>query len=298
MSAIEILEVADGVTGNASVESGQRYTRVFQVELAAPSVDIPEILAASSATYTIPAYGEAYPTDGYAFVTNKTAEPHADNPCIWTVHVEYTVPKVNPDAPDSPDAPSGGSGGTTDPIVSQKKTWRLYAKTEAVLDDIAGATIVNSAGDPFDPAFTQEKLYPELVIERTQRTFSPQWMLDYRGKRNSAAITIGGKVWAAKCLRVVDITATQPAGQSAQSWQVTITIRYDPVFHDIRTLDVGLREKVAGKMVPIMDGGQKATQPVLLNGAGRKLAVGAAPVFLPRFEIYDTVSFTNLRLDY
>ena len=230
-------------------------------------------------------------------MTGKTAEPHPDNPCIWHVRVTYTVPTVNPNAPASPDPPSGGSGGTTSPIVSQKKTWRLWRKTVASTKDNAGNLIQNAAGDPFDPSFTKEIELPELVIERTQSSFSPQWMLDYKGKRNSANVTIGGVVFAAKTLRVIDIQATYPAGQGGASWQVTITIRYDNEFHDLFVLNAGFREKVGGVLRPIWDGAQPIAQPALLAAGGAKLAVGAAPVFL-QFEQYETVDFTNLRLDY
>lgn len=298
MAVIDVKPIGDGLDGGADVDSGGRYNRVFQVEFDAINSDILAAINATDGVIAIPSFGAAYPTDSSSVVTGKSGEPHAENPCIWTVRVAYTVPSVNPTAPASPDPPSGGSGGTTSPIPSQKRVWRFWTKTVAITKDINGDLICNSAGDPYDPPFSDEVQYPELVITRTQSTFSPQWMLDFKGKRNHASITIGGVVWLAKQLRIVDILAEYPAGQSGGGWQVTITIRYDPEEHDIIPLDAGYRQLVAGDIRPILDGGHQLAQPALLNGAGAKLPVGDDPVYQGPFQIADTVDFTKLYLDY
>jgi hypothetical protein len=295
MAVLEVIELGGGGhSGGSDVESGGRYVREYQVEFDAPNGDAVAAILASG----IPDYGDAYPSDSSSFVTGKEGSQEGDNPCIWTVRVTYSVPRINSEAPASPDAPSGGSGGTTSPIQSQKITWRSYTKTVAFVKDKAGNLVKNAAGDPFDPSFTRELRYPELVVVRTQSSFNVQWKLDYEGKKNDAAVTIGGKVFGAETLRVTDIVADYPTGPSNNLWQVTITIRYDPLLHKLVALNAGLREKlVLGIMVPIMDGGVPVGQPVPLTAAGRRLAVGAAENYLT-FDDVETVDFTKLYLDY
>ena len=298
-SVLEVLEIADGLTGGASLESGGSYTRVFQIEYSGVMVDPVTAILDSS----IPVYGAVFPTDSSAIVTDKQATPETDsNGRIWRVTVKYSRPQINPDAQTSPNNPGddgGTSGGSapSSPITSQKWVWGTWSKTVAPQKDRDGLVFANSAGDLIDPPPTREDENLQLTYTRTQATLSVRWLRDLNNSVNSQDISIDSVPFVAGTLKC-KITAEKPAGAAGNLWLVTITLMHDPDGWDWQLLDAGYRYKSGTTLVDFIGvGGIKATKPRLLNGAGAKLADDGDPVFTT-FRKHKRANFAYLALDY
>jgi hypothetical protein len=298
-SVIEVLEIADGLTGGASLESGGSYTRVFQIEYSGVMVDPVTAILDSS----VPVYGATFPTDSSSIVTDKQATPETDsNGRIWRVTVKYSRPQINPDAQPSPNNPGedGGTSGGAPPgssITSQKWQWSTWSKTIAPQKDRDGLVFANSAGDLIDPPPTREDENLQLTYTRTQSTLSIQWLRDFNNAVNLTGLTIDSVNFAARTLKC-KITAERPAGAAGNLWLVTITLMHDPDGWDWQLLDAGYRYKSGTTLVDFVGvGGIRATKPRLLNGAGAKLADGGDPVF-KTFRKHKLAAFEYLALDY
>lgn len=298
MAVVETLELADGMDGGASLESGGKYTRVFQVEFDAVNDD--PVLAFLDAS--IPIYGAEYPSDSSAVVTEKTATPEADsNGRIWSVKVMYSRPSITADPADSPDPPGedgeAGEGEPPDPIPSTKIQWSTWTETEAPQTDLDGELFKNSAGDLYDPPPTRENKNLQCVITRTQGTLDVNWLNNLNDCLNNTAFTLGGKEFAAKTLKV-SISAEYPAGSSGGKWQVTITIQHKKNGWDWSILDAGYRQLVSGEPHHIIDAfGMRVSKPRPLDGSGFVLGAMDPPVY-NSFRKHYVTDFAYLGLDY
>jgi hypothetical protein len=151
--------------------------------------------------------------------------------------------------------------------------WGEWTERRAVLRDIAGKVITNSAGDLFSEAIEEDRLYSQLTIERYERTFNDTVADTYRGTVNETEVTIRGHVFAPRTLKCISIVGTE-------DWHDAIgrfhKVRYqlarrgkvwaDGQGWDEELANVGYRELVAGDLKHINDPatGQPVTEPVPL----------------------------------
>ena len=172
--------------------------------------------------------------------------------------------------------------------------------------------INNSAGDPFVPPITVEKFRPVFSIGCNVSTIDSYDLATYIGKVNSSTVTFATGTGCtlrilAKTGKIKNINTELLLEGSFQYWRLTYEIEIntslDPVDGetvigwDMHLLDMGYRiRKDDGERAPIFEGGVKITQPVRLNGAGKKTAAGAANsyVVFASADVYGTIDFATL----
>jgi hypothetical protein len=243
--------------------------------------------------------------------------PEQSDPQTWKVTIEYS---------SNPDASSTSSGGSTPP--PQVETQQAGQKPENresnptlrppdfkvnfVSFPYIVPNINNSAGDPFGPPITVEKFRPVFSIGCNVKAINSYTLATYIGKVNSTSVTFTtgtGCVLSipAKTGKIKNINTELLLEGSLQYWRLTYEIEINTslspvdgttvIGWDMYILDMGFRiKKDDGERAPIFEGGVKITQPVRLNGAGKKTAAGAADSFkiYTASTIYGTINFATL----
>ena len=264
-----------------------------------------------------PQIGDLFPGDDDSYAQNVNISPEQDDPQTWKVTVEYSS---NPDA-----ASSSPSGSTPPPAVETQQTGQKPEDREAeptlrppdfkvnfVSFPYIVPNINNSAGDPFVPPITVEKFRPVFSIGCNVSTIDSYDLATYIGKVNSSTVTFATGTGCtlrilAKTGKIKNINTELLLEGSFQYWRLTYEIEIntslDPVDGetvigwDMHLLDMGYRiRKDDGERAPIFEGGVKITQPVRLNGAGKKTAAGAANsyVVFASADVYGTIDFATL----
>ena len=264
-----------------------------------------------------PQIGDLFPGDDDSYAQNVNISPEQDDPQTWKVTVEYSS---NPDA-----ASSSPSGSTPPPAVETQQAGQKPADREAeptlrppdfkvnfVSFPYIVPNINNSAGDPFVPPITVEKFRPVFSIGCNVSTIDSYDLATYIGKVNSSTVTFATGTGCtlrilAKTGKIKNINTELLLEGSFQYWRLTYEIEIntslDPVDGetvigwDMHLLDMGYRiRKDDGERAPIFEGGVKITQPVRLNGAGKKTAAGAANsyVVFASADVYGTIDFATL----
>ena len=264
-----------------------------------------------------PQIGDLFPGDDDSYAQSVNITPEQDDPQTWKVTVEYSS---NPDA-----ASSSPSGSTPPPAVETQQTGQKPADREAeptlrppdfkvnfVSFPYIVPNINNSAGDPFVPPITVEKFRPVFSIGCNVSTIDSYDLATYIGKVNSSTVTFATGTGCtlrilAKTGKIKNINTELLLEGSFQYWRLTYEIEIntslDPVDGetvigwDMHLLDMGYRiRKDDGERAPIFEGGVKITQPVRLNGAGKKTAAGAANsyVVFASADVYGTIDFATL----
>lgn len=264
-----------------------------------------------------PQIGDLFPGDDDSYAQSVNITPEQDDPQTWKVTVEYSS---NPDA-----ASSSPSGSTPPPAVETQQAGQKPADREAeptlrppdfkvnfVSFPYIVPNINNSAGDPFVPPITVEKFRPVFSIGCNVSTIDSYDLATYIGKVNSSTVTFATGTGCtlrilAKTGKIKNINTELLLEGSFQYWRLTYEIEIntslDPVDGetvigwDMHLLDMGYRiRKDDGERAPIFEGGVKITQPVRLNGAGKKTAAGAANsyVVFASADVYGTIDFATL----
>jgi hypothetical protein len=264
-----------------------------------------------------PQIGDLFPGDDDSYAQSVNISPEQDDPQTWKVTIEYSS---NPDA-----ASSSPNGSTPPPAVETQQAGQKPADREAeptlrppdfkvnfVSFPYIVPNINNSAGDPFVPPITVEKFRPVFSIGCNVSTIDSYDLATYIGKVNSSTVTFSTGTGCtlrilAKTGKIKNINTELLLEGSYQYWRLTYEIEIntslDPVDGetvigwDMHLLDMGYRiRKDDGERAPIFEGGVKITQPVRLNGAGKKTAAGAANSYLvfSSSDVYGTINFATL----
>jgi len=264
-----------------------------------------------------PQIGDLFPGDDDSYAQSVNITPEQDDPQTWKVTVEYSS---NPDA-----ASSSPSGSTPPPAVETQQAGQKPADREAeptlrppdfkvnfVSFPYIVPNINNSAGDPFVPPITVEKFRPVFSIGCNVSTIDSYDLATYIGKVNSSTVTFSTGTGCtlrilAKTGKIKNINTELLLEGSYQYWRLTYEIEIntslDPVDGetvigwDMHLLDMGYRiRKDDGERAPIFEGGVKITQPVRLNGAGKKAAANAANSYIvfASSDVYGTINFATL----
>lgn len=174
-------------------------------------------------------------------------------------------------------------------------------KTEKPADfDIHDNPIVNSAGDPYDPPVIREQLACVIKIERKEKSLAPAQILAFANKVNSAP-------WQGldQTTCKMDPPLIVPAYSQFLDviyYEVSYTIHYNPDGWQPEVPDQGFRALDQSVSPPqlkdLLDRhGQKATEPMFLDGTGNALTlpVGSSnPVFTTVYDIYEEADFNDL----
>lgn len=299
-TVVEVLETTEGVSGGASLGTGSKFTRTFQVEFNGINKSPAAACLANDGARSVPNYGDLHADDFKVYVIDKQAKPvEGGGGIFWEVTVQYGRPtevtgSANPaTTPASPPDNAAGSGSPPAAQTSIKIQWGTWTRTDSPTKYLTGAIFKNSAGDLIDPPPTREEENIQITYTRTQASFSAQWLRRLNNRININTITIGGETFAAGSLKA-KITADYPAGNGSTSWQVVITLQHDPNGWDWTLLDAGYKYLSATGMRAFFDGALPATKPRLLNGSGLS---STTPVYL-NFRKYWYADFAYLGLDY
>ena len=263
-----------------------------------------------------PQIGDLFPGDDDSYAQSVNITPEQDDPQTWKVTIEYSS---NPDA-----ASSSPSGSTPPPQVETQQGGQKPADREAnptlrppdfkvnfVSFPFIVPNINNSAGDPFVPPITIEKFRPIFSIGCNVKSINSYTLATYIGKVNSTSVTFTtgtGCVLSipAKTGKIKNINTELLLEGKLQYWRLTYEIEINTNLHpgdgttligwDMYLIDMGYRiKKDDNERAPIFEGGAKVTQPVKLNGAGKKAAFGSTSYLL--FEastVYGTIDYSTL----
>ncbi len=178
-----------------------------------------------------------------------------------------------------------------------KISWGFASSSEPIDLDIDGQPIVNSAGESFDPPLNKD--VDDLVyrFEVARESFDENQAARYMNAINSDG-WFGFEPFTA---RMKSFNGTQARVGGVFYWNVIyeVHIRFDG--WPRRIVDEGFRElqteldsegKPTYKMIKDKDK-NPLSQPVLLDGAGKKLSAGADPIFLEK-HVNKELPFTDL----
>ena len=282
-----------GGTADQVPGAGDKYTRVFQIKMAASD----SAYDACDATGINP--GAAYPDDTDAVAVRRTAQlenPDQDR-TIWLVTVYYEEPTESTPQDDP----------TNDDTQIH---WGSYVVAEALAKDRNGDPILTSAGEPYDPPLMQDRHLPMVTITRNESSFDPADADTYKDTVNSGNITIAGLTVSARKALMLDIDCDRQKRAGTTYYRVTYQIAFDKDTFDRDPLDQGLRCRYYAAegsgsgspgdlpLKPCVIHGQEVTTPARLDGSGGQLADNASAddsEYLA-FETYTTADWSSLSL--
>lgn len=265
------LTAMDQLEGDGSISGGG--SRFFDVEFAAgdETADRPFLAKADS---RVPQLGDQHSAGEWIFVKNRSVKVASKSHLLYIVTVNYSE--------------------IQNPLVQRPIVKWLTASTMEPIDvDISGKPILNSSDEPFDPPPTEE--FDDLILRATwnQLAFDPVLALEYKGAINMGPF-LGFPAGKAKTINIDNEEVRHITGNFYVRMSVEIQFRQDGWKRQF--LDQGLREKTGtdANNKPtyaeiIDDNGKLVSDPVLLDGAGKKLADGVPIVRIP----YDTKPTKN-----
>lgn len=269
MAVISVRELKER-QGSIDQAGKTSYSRVFRVE-----TNDPDDGAKTARIAVGISVGDLYATpnesDSNAYCTSVSANCVSDDGLSWEVTVEYGP------LPDNP---------LTEPV---QYAWSFQQFEKPTDFDVFGNAIVNSAGDPFAEAVTKDDSRPVLTITRNEPApFAADLAYLYRDAINATPYLGAGPGQ----VKVSNISATS---QHDDFWGEYVQVQYE--FHfsaegwDKRILDAGFREKIEGELKNILVQGVPASEPVLLDGNGRKLPSDKPPV-VRKYQVYPKAPFS------
>jgi hypothetical protein len=264
-----------------------------------------------------PQYGAQAPDRADLFVRDVSVR-EGGGPALFEVIVSYSTRKnadaLDPETPvDQPELdPPSVSFGTS-------------AVSEVLDIDADGNPVINSAREPFDPPLQRERSEAVIVFARnfTECTITPAWIRSFTDVVNNANITGFGDRGELRIVGAPSPTWVPLNGSTPGHWRVSFNLLWrenpstaasdsDPATppfysaHFRKVLDQGYREYLGPDtgdddkpLFAVIRGEDMspANQPVGLDGNGRKLSVGADPVFLYFREVPEA-DFSSLGIEW
>ena len=300
--AVIIDEKAIGQTAQKTAV-GFSTTRIWQVKL--DSISFAPLAAIDAVAALEADIGDAHPILPSLFLTTLTPNP-TDNRLLWNVTGQYEQSSAEfgriADPLELPSRISWGSVSFTAPAVT-------------AFDENGERTIaiVNSAGQPFDPPLTEPRTALVANITYNSETFDPQEADDFNESVNRDPIIIGNIPFLERMGKIIEFTGEEQEFEDIDFFAVTIRIQINTNITkdaqggiiaqgwDREVLDQGLfalNDDVPAKLVRMStDDGEQVTEPLKLDGSGKKLDPQTAdPVFLP-FKTNKEKDFSGLRLE-
>jgi hypothetical protein len=272
VTSVEWIWDGRGGSDDGKVRTRTRVARVFTDD---PLDDSPIVEAAVGVVQ-----GDPHPND-FAAKARSIQSRQGETRLVWLVTVEYSSEK---DIQPNP---------LNDPV---RFNWTGEGFQRPLEKDRNGEAVLNSAGDPFDPAIMRDDNRP-VVHAVANVAVVPVAALNYRDVVNSDAFTIQGiSIAAGKAkIRWIDVSDLQERN-GVEYYTLSCSVHLNKDGWNFKPLDQGYREKDGTDRKPILDAfGKAVTQPVLLDGSGAKLAdpKPSNAVFLD-FEGYEELAFGAL----
>jgi len=235
------------------------------------------------ASHYIPSPYDEHPYNAFIYVKSKSVKP-GGGPCRFIVTVNYE--------------------SIGNPLDNEPEYEWSFANSNEPIDHTLDAEdnktpITNSAGETFDPPVTKDIEDLVFRITRNEETFRED-IAEYINAVNDDEF-FGYQPGIVKCTQVTG----RPAKAAAMDyWIITYEFQFRRDGWKLKVLDEGFREKTGDDggspakptyAVMVDDNDKPLSQPVLLDGAGVKLADDGDPVFL-EFELYRKKTFADLAL--
>lgn len=232
----------------------------------------------------IPSLYSIHPDDPFAYCVAVRPSARDDTRTVIDVDIEYSnqIPQAN-QKPDNP---------LLYPVV---RSYRTNPISRPVFKDINGNWVVNSAKQPYQPAYEKVFHNPVYIFKKNYPVFTDTEADTYTGHVNST--TFLGK--AAKYIKCNDIQAEEQFENGYNFWAVTLEFEYDPFGWTVDLLNQGYNQLVSGKLIACKDQYfERVSEPVPLSSAGVQLTPAQIPDDLSysTFEFYYTADFNDLGL--
>jgi hypothetical protein len=220
------------------------------------------------------------------------ASPEGDEPNVWTVTASYEP--LDPDTIEAIENPL-----LAPPEISYDgEPFERIADREA--PDANGGQprdILNSAGDPFDPAIMADDSRSIMAVEWNAASYSEEWASGWRDRVNSDVFM--GR--APGTLKVRKLIGRRVWYQQANAfyWRVSLELHINADGWDRQVLDAGYHElDASGNKTRIaLDDGKDPASPVPLDGEGKRAAPGSGGTIEPHyltFRVYRRRPFAQL----
>ena len=279
--AIYVTENWEGISAEYSATDNMRGVRFVQPGFYHVVVDenVTTIEASILALndYRIPKVYDLHPYTPWAYVKTVRADALGTKTFLITVNYE----------------------AIEDPLAEIPETqWSFSSTTEPIDLDVEGEPITNSAGEPPNPPLTED--FEDLVLRRSMNweSFDPIVAATYMGKINSD-VFLGFPPGVCK---IKEFSGEQRKTGPFWYWAVNIEVHIRWDGWRKRFEDKGMRELIgtkevviAGRTITVPDyqtitetmvneGDEDVaipiTEPVSLDGEGKRLGVGQNPVYL------------------
>lgn len=283
MSVVWVKEKRKGRSSSQGADWKRTYTRNFLVKTTAdagPKEAREGVGLLVGATYS---FGSEI--DNGAFINSIEATCDGGSPThsFWSVTVQYGPidPTIKP----------------LNPLDEQPRVaWGWAQFQEAVTKDRDNNAVLNTAGDPFDPAISRDQSRPVLSLARNEATFD-------QGLADSLRDTVNDATWwgaGAGKVKIASITGNRVYNADAGGWywEVQYEFAFNRLGWNARPLNAGFRQlNAAGDaQEQIYRDGNPVSSPVPLDVDGRALSPGGTPLFLD-FPIYPESDFSLLNFD-
>lgn len=297
MAYAGITEVHEGRQAGADRMFSRRYTRVFLVWTTS-ATDGPYFVGSHP---SLPTLYSSHPEDPYAFCTaiNGPVQDQGD-PTLWRITYEYSYamdgsasPATGNPAIDSQQKGASPASRSAVP-TARPRDYNIVQNTymEASEFDAYGDDILNSAGDPFLPPIELPKVEIIVTVGLNDVSAPSLAWLGAQNKTNANTITVGPYTGTAGKWKLNKLSAVPVYENNLAYWRWTMEWAYRADGWEKMIVDKGMREKTAaGERQPVdMGSGLSPSQPILLNGAGRKLPTGTRPYHLS-FVVFRPYTF-------
>lgn len=301
MAVVSVTEDFKGRT-SSSDERGKTAVRVFQVVCDAFTDGTEVAINANDGTLAVPAVGSEHPDDTRKRLRSKSCDPVQDEPCVFRVVCNYDT--------HTKFVGIGLTGGIDPAQYENPLLLPPLVEVGYDVDQIAfekdfadpPVSILNSAGQAFDPPPTRSEYCVRLTVQRNRLTFDLDMAAEYGDSVNSTDWHLTGDYSIlARRAKCIGISARQAYTNSTGYWVVTyeFSLRLRP-WNPVEILDQGLAYRDDdGELIIAKDfNGDAVTFPVNLNGSGQRLVETVSwndPVYL-EFQGYRETDFNALNL--
>lgn len=308
MSVVRVKQTWEGRGGHDGWDRRRTYTQTWEVLTDDPTDDV----ATVGGSLLLPRLGDPHPEDSAAVVVSVDPSCSAESPTIWAVQIQFDTQPPVPNAlqpsttspPPSPPPPSPPTTPADEPEnpLNRAPIWRITFETttEPAVKTLFGAElpILNSAGLPFDPPPMAEVSRPVVSVTWNTATCNLELLEQIDNTVNDAEF-LGRPARTLKA-RIADMSSAFENDQAF--WTITVSLAYKRDTWDLKFLDCGYHEKVTESIIGVPTTfwrkikdpyGNEPTEPVPLNGFGRKLAPGDTPIY-KEYRYYPERDFATL----
>lgn len=295
MSVISVGEILDDRSGSIDHKLIRLLSRSFQVLCSSEADDAVTVLSAGA----LPALFDSHPSYPGAIVVNRSAKQTdmgGDGGAKWVVSIKYSSnPWDKPSASATPDAQNPDP--TLRPPVFKfefrKMRWTPFK-------DRDGLPYVNSAGQPFQSGREIDVTLTTMLVS----TYHATLPFAYFDEITDAVNNIEWYGCDPYTLKIDSFNAEIVIENNIQCWKYDWVIQKAPkvmggVWYPDLILDQGYYENLQVSAGPPQYkeitgvNGMPISGASLLDGSGRKLGTGAAPVWL-EFKTYALHSYDGI----